>query len=89
MYKVLFVKEKNGKIELSQKELERLLNEAYDNGYKAAKEETTTISNNPLPWYPSQPPIYYTNSTNYVIKTPEITCVNTNEVKGVNTNATN
>lgn len=41
---VVFVDVKNGKVELTKKELEKILKEEYDKGYKKGKEENPNIT---------------------------------------------
>lgn len=54
----VFTKNKNDKIELSEKELKELLDEAYWDGYKANNHTTWTWQTPSINWSP-----YYTTST--------------------------
>lgn len=54
---VIVEKNKDGKIELSKDELEKMLNDAYDQGYSDGKGRYDTIT------YPKYPYITCTSST--------------------------
>lgn len=56
---VVIEKNKDGKIELTKEELQKMLDDAYNQGYMDGKGRYETIT------YPSYPiPIWYTTTTN-------------------------
>lgn len=67
----IFTKNINGKIELTEEELRRILDEAYWEGYNNKQSNTITWAS--PNWWEQQP--YYTTTTtssNITIKSPEI-----------------
>ena len=70
---IVLVKNKDEKIELTKEELEKIVKDAYDEGYEDGQE----ASNKGTITYPSYP-YPYTPSTPNTPITPPITCCNVN-----------
>jgi len=69
---VVIEKNKDGKIELTKEELQKMLDDAYTQGYTDGKGRYDTIT------YPSYP-VWYTTSTTNAISKDSVT-LNGNEV---------
>ena len=65
----VFTLNKNGKIELTKKELEQLLNESYWEGYMNSNNSWTYTSPTPCKWYSNTP---YTISTGSISSSDSI-----------------
>ena len=66
----VFTLNKNGKIELTKKELEQLLNESYWEGYRSNKNYWTyTSPNTPYEWLSNTPYTINSSSDSITIKT--------------------
>ena len=72
----VFTKNKNGKIELTEKEIKELLDESYWEGYRSANKSYTYISPYPSWWSPYT---YNSSSTNSSIT------ITSNEMSTLNT----
>lgn len=78
MIKIIKIQDKDGKISYTFEELEKLLNEVYDQGFADGKSAGGLVINSPSP-SPLTPPWnggpYYTTTTILPYR-PEITCSN-------------
>lgn len=74
MFVVVVSPSKNGKIELTKEELQKMLDDAYNKGYAEGK--TKSYDTITIPTYP----IYYSNDGSIPTKHVEITC--DSELKG-------
>lgn len=63
---VVIEKNKNGKIELTKEELQKMLDDAYTQGYTDSQRRYETIT------YPSYP-VWYTNTSPSIISKDSIT----------------
>lgn len=65
-----FTKNKDGKIEFTERELKKLLDEVYENGYQEGKNKSTFVYTTPNWWTWNNPNYYtYCSSTNNSIDT--------------------
>lgn len=78
----VFEKNKNGKIQLSTKELEKILNEAYWEGYNCASRNVWTYTT-PNYWTGTSPYIFTSSATSATITgTTTNSTTNTNTLEG-------
>lgn len=58
-----FIKNENGKIEFTERELKELLDEVYKNGYQEGKGRPVYVYTSPSWWNLNQPYYTYTTTT--------------------------
>lgn len=80
-----FVKNINGKIEFTERELSEILDEIYRDGYKAGKGQEIFTYTTPYWWNINKPTWTYTTTPAIVKNHDNITTCNTNTNTNTNT----
>lgn len=75
-----FIKNKDGKIEFTERELKKLLDEVYENGYQEGKGKSTFVYTTPNWWTWNKPYYTYCSSSSNNIDTTTATKITLGDV---------